>query len=424
MIRSLRFAFVCAALSFGCGSAAPPPTTPVVEAVPAIGHSVLAEISDDAQMVLHVEEFDALIGALLSQPAFGLSSPSTCDGRFVGWVETLTAVSLGRGVWGIRFTGPIAEESGALCAMELLSGIGPLTRIDGDVIIGDAAAFQRSEPNPRLQSLSLLTAGSNVHVWLDPSDFNRQQVRGPDGIDAASFEHFVQELASLGAGLRINDDGSFSVYVAALSSASGTAAGEALAQQTRTLAIQGIREATAQHGATANRALRPLAEMLDRVVITRVDEPVHLSVELDTDLAGLGVIAGLVVPAFTNYIKRAKTAEAAVNLRMLADKVNEYYLRTGQLPSAAGPLPASPTMDDQVVDWSSDPVFAELGFAPSDPVYFSYFIVPGPRRVDLRARGDLNGDGEQSLFEIVVGDCQPQVGCAIQSQIYAENPLE
>lgn len=425
VIRNLRVLLACASVvSFGCGSASVQPTTPVVEAVPPTGHPVLAGISGDAQVVLHVEEFDALIGALLSLPQFGLTAPSHCDRRFVGWVETLTAVSLGQGVWGIRLTGPIAQESEALCATEVLSGMGPVTRMDGNVIIGDAAVFQTSVPNRRLQSLSLLTTGSNIHVWLDPSGFNRQEVRGPDGIDAANFEHFVQELASLGVGLRINDDLSFSVYAAALSSDSGTAAGEALAQQVHTMAMQRIREATAEHGDDARDALRPLAEILERVEITRVEDPMHLSVELDTDLEGLAVIVRLLIPAFTDYLKRAKTAEVSVNLRLLSERVNAYYQRTGHLPGAAGPLPASPSPSPQVVDWSSDPVFAELGFAPLDAVYYSYSIVPGPGRVDLRAQGDLNGNGEQSLFEIVVGECEPQVGCRIQERIYAENPLE
>jgi hypothetical protein len=121
-----------------------------------------------------------------------------------------------------------------------------------------------------------------------------------------------------------------------------------------------------------------------------------------------GVIAAVGLPAGIGYIRRSKVAEARTNLRLLGDAVADHCRRNGRLPPPAGPLPAVPTSERQAVSFATDPVFAELGFAPIDPVYYRYSIVDGPAgTVEVYAEGDLDGDGALSRFtSICYASCE------------------
>ena len=109
-------------------------------------------------------------------------------------------------------------------------------------------------------------------------------------------------------------------------------------------------------------------------------------------------------------------------LASLYQSAAAYYARThrdrsGRARSAtawsAPParFPATVGPEVHTVDFSSDPSFAELGFAASSPVRYSYEIVsaggcdhePGDPLYSFRAHGDLDGDGTQSLTEMAAG---------------------
>ncbi|MEM7604822.1 MAG: hypothetical protein AAF411_05640 [Myxococcota bacterium] len=140
-------------------------------------------------------------------------------------------------------------------------------------------------------------------------------------------------------------------------------------------------------------------------------------------LTGIGAAVG--IPAFVNYVKRSKTTEASAMVRQLAELSESHYLATGSLPSRAGPLPAVPSQDKFMVDWAADPVFRAIGFDAGGPVYYSYSIEPtGPGTIAIRARGDLDGDGVQSLFELTIGQCTADAGCQRSQGIYVERELE
>ena len=143
----------------------------------------------------------------------------------------------------------------------------------------------------------------------------------------------------------------------------------------------------------------------------------------------IGIVVALVLfsiayPAFTKYALRSKTREAETNLRQLASSYvtacNEGRV-DGDL--TAGPLPAVPTAETQEVDWSAEPAFVALSFAPSTPVRYSYSIGPSPidaGDIVFQARGDLDGNGAQSLFELA---CRPSE-CRCADAPYFENELE
>lgn len=89
---------------------------------------------------------------------------------------------------------------------------------------------------------------------------------------------------------------------------------------------------------------------------------------------------------------------------------------TSCLPPAAGPTPASPSVEPQKVDFHAEETVGSqtwraLGYQPSRAIRYRYSILPAeagcgveeapPEEplIRLRAEGDLDGDGELSIFE-------------------------
>jgi len=135
-----------------------------------------------------------------------------------------------------------------------------------------------------------------------------------------------------------------------------------------------------------------------------------------------GILSAIAIPAFTGYIRRAKTVEATSNLRSLARLEQRYCEEHGNWLVPAGPVPVTPTALKQLGDFASDPAFTELGFAPADPIYYSYSIVRDDSAtggIEIIARGDLDGDGVTSTFAVTCGS-----GCTCASNPFMENELE
>lgn len=132
-----------------------------------------------------------------------------------------------------------------------------------------------------------------------------------------------------------------------------------------------------------------------------------------------GILSAIAIPSFINYTRRAKVAEADAQLSSLGYLVESYCRERGELPGRAGPVPPAPGAGEkQIGDFASDPVFRELGFAPSEPLYFSYEVRPGsPGQVELRARGDLDADGMHSA---ITWQCR-LAGCACEEDLVPES---
>jgi type II secretory pathway pseudopilin PulG len=136
----------------------------------------------------------------------------------------------------------------------------------------------------------------------------------------------------------------------------------------------------------------------------------------------IGSIAAFAIPAFVNYTRRAKTTEATSNLRSLALLEQQYCEEHGNWLVPAGPVPATPSSFKQLADFASDPTFTQLGFAPADPVYYSYMIVRDASTtggIELIARGDLDDDGVLSSFAVTCSS-----GCSCESTPRVENDVE
>ncbi|MEM9069027.1 MAG: hypothetical protein AAGE52_11005 [Myxococcota bacterium] len=134
----------------------------------------------------------------------------------------------------------------------------------------------------------------------------------------------------------------------------------------------------------------------------------------------LAILASIAIPAFINYVKRSKTAEAHTNITQLAsrleascDPVRGYAIQT------AGPLPAVPGSNKQSANWSADPGFSAIGFDPGGPTYYRYEITSNGENRTVRVQGDLDDDGTLSTYEI-----QCYGGCRCDSQPLVTHELE
>ncbi|MEM1417354.1 MAG: prepilin-type N-terminal cleavage/methylation domain-containing protein [Myxococcota bacterium] len=167
-------------------------------------------------------------------------------------------------------------------------------------------------------------------------------------------------------------------------------------------------------------------------------------IELMIVVAIIGILAALAIPAFLNYIKRSKTGEAPEQLGVLFTGASSLYDRSnGQedlVERGDGAVTSTrcviaedadtgltPEDQKQVIDWTTvttAPEFEALGWRISDPVFYNYLAdvqVGGTGEIaatgiscgddsavntliyNLDATGDLDGDGDTSLFRLTVG---------------------
>ncbi len=150
-------------------------------------------------------------------------------------------------------------------------------------------------------------------------------------------------------------------------------------------------------------------------------------------LSVLGILLAVMVPTFMSRVSASKTAEAASQLAVLYQRSAAYYAmrhtskggkRISCLPQAAGPAPEKPHPDPVEVDFSAgttpgSTTWRALGFNPCPAgssaakctgVRFRYSFrpsssgcnlenPPGEPLLTLSAEGDLDDDGDYSLFQ-------------------------
>lgn len=150
-------------------------------------------------------------------------------------------------------------------------------------------------------------------------------------------------------------------------------------------------------------------------------------------LAQVGYLIALgtgLAHAAENDALRAKTEEARTTLAKIADALKKAAgtprARGPVFPAAAPPVPVevprgtehAPTADD-----FATPTWKDLGISMAEPFRYQYEIAVSSdrRKATVRARGDLNGDGESSLFEIVL---EAKGTSLLVSPIKVESELE
>lgn len=138
----------------------------------------------------------------------------------------------------------------------------------------------------------------------------------------------------------------------------------------------------------------------------------------------LGSIAAVFVPAFFERVELSRTAEPARMLQQMHLGASAYFAAPQRiqgveerrcLPPHAGPSPREPRIEALTYDFfdESEPdatTWSVMSFRTDRPVRFAYRFEPVESGCDLHtpdhtylvtysARGDLDGDGVQSLFE-------------------------
>ena len=112
----------------------------------------------------------------------------------------------------------------------------------------------------------------------------------------------------------------------------------------------------------------------------------------------LGLLAGIGVTTYSTYKRQALTSEAVGNV---------HAIHSLQLGHPGGPVtcPASPTTvpRGQQAVWEQNEGFRQLGYSPGRLTRYQYEVLveetDGSTRRVVRAAGDLDGDGNTSLFE-------------------------
>jgi len=137
-------------------------------------------------------------------------------------------------------------------------------------------------------------------------------------------------------------------------------------------------------------------------------------VELMIVVVILGILAAVAIPAFTRYVKRSKTSEAAGNIAKIYQGQTTYYqgaLERGfsSFVNAATATPAAAAgaakYPASVATWSTDANWSAIGFSLDSAHYYQYQS-PGITAVagdatafTARAMGNLDGDGTYSTFQ-------------------------
>ncbi|MDJ0761709.1 MAG: pilin [Myxococcota bacterium] len=148
-------------------------------------------------------------------------------------------------------------------------------------------------------------------------------------------------------------------------------------------------------------------------------------IELMIVVAIIGILAAVAIPAFINYMKRAKTSEASVNIKTIADGAISYF---DALHSADGTTRVSHCLPGEKT-WTPAADVTANGYVPNDAIKAEFVSAEdgiwqalgwaGPDKpflyqyqwteetacpaVDdetalIEARSDLDGDGTFSNF--------------------------
>jgi type IV pilus assembly protein PilA len=134
----------------------------------------------------------------------------------------------------------------------------------------------------------------------------------------------------------------------------------------------------------------------------------------------VGVLAAIAIPNFLRYQLRSKQAEAKVNLGAIRTSQMAFRTEVGSFASA-DPAPSPEGIGPDQRAWTAQPCpaacarespagcvsFDCIGFRPAGAVLYSYACATSGDGAHMTcgALGDLDGDGERSLF--VTGTAGP-----------------
>ncbi|MFO0604989.1 MAG: prepilin-type N-terminal cleavage/methylation domain-containing protein [Polyangiales bacterium] len=137
-------------------------------------------------------------------------------------------------------------------------------------------------------------------------------------------------------------------------------------------------------------------------------------VELMIVVVILGILAAVAIPAFTRYVKRSKTSEAAGNISKIYQGELTYYqgaLERGYSSFVnantltPGSNPGSAKFTANVDAWNTDANWTAIGFSLDSAHYYAYAspgtatATNGANAFTSYAVGDLDGDDTNATYE-------------------------
>ncbi|MCB9550190.1 MAG: prepilin-type N-terminal cleavage/methylation domain-containing protein [Myxococcales bacterium] len=129
--------------------------------------------------------------------------------------------------------------------------------------------------------------------------------------------------------------------------------------------------------------------------------------ELASVLAILGALAAVTVVSLAGFVRAGQAEEVHIHLRTLA------ALQRAQPGGPVACAPSPPAVPAAMaVPWVGSEGFRTIGFSTGGPTRFQYSVeVPGPDGAAfvVRARGDLNGDGKTSLYELAADQAELRI---------------
>ena len=169
-------------------------------------------------------------------------------------------------------------------------------------------------------------------------------------------------------------------------------------------------------------------------------------IELMIVVAILGILAAVAIPAFINYMKRAKTSEATVNVDRMYEGAVAFYENkhvkargvdqvsaTLCVPSSHSLFPGAPGAEEFIATpsaWYAEDTWRDLDFAMSDNHYYAYSFTSNKGgscavttgSFECAAVGNIDGNSKTSLF---LREAAIQDGTIHGSSgIYKQDPLE
>jgi type II secretory pathway pseudopilin PulG len=119
----------------------------------------------------------------------------------------------------------------------------------------------------------------------------------------------------------------------------------------------------------------------------------------------LGAVVAIGLPMWLGLEKEAKVAEAEPNLQLLRSALEAYRAEHGRYPPDLPAMPGEPGPEPRRWPTGDQRGWDAIAFRPSEHLYFAYEVETSDDGASYtaRARGDLDGDGQQSRFELRSG---------------------
>ena len=152
-------------------------------------------------------------------------------------------------------------------------------------------------------------------------------------------------------------------------------------------------------------------------------------VEIAIGLAVIGSIAAVGVPAFVRELHASRFVEPTEGLNRIGTAAIAYAAENGRFPDSAPLTPPAPPRGKKEADppgtWDT-PTWKALGFRPAPegvPHAYAFSFASDGSSFVAQARGDLDGDGVLSTFEIR-GTAKKGEAPQLVPGMYVESELE